>query len=75
MDCWYRFGETFVVPEDKSANAASHGSYGVDSNWYTDTGATDHITGELDKLMIHDRYIGGEQIHTASSSGITKSYP
>jgi hypothetical protein len=31
-------------------------SYGVDTNWYTDTGATDHITGELDKLMVRDKY-------------------
>jgi hypothetical protein len=34
--------------EQKNANAAT--SYGVDSNWYTESGATDHITGELDKL-------------------------
>jgi hypothetical protein len=26
------------------------GSYGVDTNWYTDSGATNHITGELEKL-------------------------
>jgi histone deacetylase 1/2 len=70
VDCWYRFDENFVVPEEKSVNTASHGGYGVDSNWYTDTGATNHITGELDEMMIRDRYTGGEQIHTASGSGM-----
>ena len=30
-----------------------------------DTGATDHITGELEKLMIHDKYTGNEQVHVA----------
>lgn len=30
-------------------NAAVN-SYGVHTNWYIDTGATDHITSELDKL-------------------------
>jgi histone deacetylase 1/2 len=42
----------------------------VDSNWYTDTGAADHITGELDKMVMRDRYEGGEQIHTANGSGM-----
>jgi histone deacetylase 1/2 len=38
--------------------------------WYTDTGATDHVTGELDKMMIRERYNGGEQIHTTNGSGM-----
>uniref|UniRef100_A0A0E0FBI9 Retroviral polymerase SH3-like domain-containing protein n=1 Tax=Oryza meridionalis TaxID=40149 RepID=A0A0E0FBI9_9ORYZ len=43
-------------------------SYGVDTNWYIDMGATDHITGELDKLTIKEKYNGAEQIHTASGA-------
>jgi histone deacetylase 1/2 len=70
LDCWYRFDENFVPPEEKSANSASHGVYGVDSNWYTDNGATNHVTGELDKMVIRDLYNGGEQIHTANGSGM-----
>ena len=35
-----------------------------------DSGATDHITGELEKLSFHDRYHGGEQVHTASGAGM-----
>jgi transposase InsO family protein len=69
-ECWYRFDEEFVVPEEKSANSANYGSYGVDSNWYTDSGASDHVTSELDKLHIHDRYHGNEQIRTADGSGM-----
>jgi hypothetical protein len=38
--------------------------------WYIDTGATDHITGELEKLAIRDRYHGNEQVHTASGQGM-----
>jgi hypothetical protein len=33
-------------------------------------GATDHITSELDKLSIQDKYNGVEQVHTASGSGM-----
>jgi hypothetical protein len=31
-------------------------SYGVDINWYVDSGATDHVTSELEKLTIHDKF-------------------
>jgi histone deacetylase 1/2 len=44
--------------------------YSVDNTWYTDTGATDHITGELEKLSIRDKYNGGDQIHTTSGAGM-----
>jgi hypothetical protein len=51
------------VVEERSAGSATILSYGVDTNWYIDTGATDHITGEHDKLTILDRYNGPEQVH------------
>jgi histone deacetylase 1/2 len=44
--------------------------YGVDTNWYMDTCATDHITGELEKLTTREKYHGGDQVHTASGSGM-----
>lgn len=53
----------------KSANATAT-SYGVDTNWYLDTGATDHATGELEKLTVRDRYTVPEQIHTVSGQGM-----
>jgi hypothetical protein len=43
--------------EEKNTNVAT--SYGVDSNWYANSGATDHVTGELDKLAMKDNYTGG----------------
>jgi hypothetical protein len=50
--------------EEKNVNATT--SYGVDSNWYADSGATDHVVRELDKLTVKDTYTGGDQIYTAS---------
>jgi hypothetical protein len=35
-----------------------------------DTGATDHISGELEKLTVQDRYNGGDQIHVANGAGM-----
>jgi hypothetical protein len=39
-----------------------------------DSGATDHITGDLEKLTICDRYFGGNQIHAANGTGMKIDY-
>jgi hypothetical protein len=45
--------------DERSANAVT--SYGVDSNWYADFGATDYV---------RDAYNGTDQIFTASGLGM-----
>jgi hypothetical protein len=50
---WYRLDEEYV-PEQRNTTAAT--SYGSDNNWYTDSDTTNHITGELDKLTMHNAY-------------------
>ena len=57
------------APPQKSVSLAT-ASYGVDTNWYVDSGATDHLTGEPEKLTIHDKYGGHDQVHTASGTGM-----
>jgi hypothetical protein len=39
-----------------------------------DTGATDHITGELEKLTIRDKYTGNEEVHAANGAGMEIDY-
>ena len=39
---------------------------GGDGVWYVDSGATDHVTGELEQLALREKYLGNDQIHTAS---------
>jgi hypothetical protein len=60
---------SWTEPRQKSAAAATT-SYGMDTNWYVDSGATDHLTGELEKLSIRDKYHGGDLVHTTSGSGM-----
>jgi hypothetical protein len=72
LHCYKRFDASYNG-EEKHANAATTG-YNVDTEWYTDTGATDHITSELDKLVIRKKYGGSNQVHTASSSGMPISH-
>jgi hypothetical protein len=66
--CWHRFEEAYE-PEQKQA-AVTTTLYNVDPNWYTNSRATDHITAELDKLTVHNKYQGGEQVHTTNDAGM-----
>ncbi|XP_073357797.1 uncharacterized protein [Aegilops tauschii subsp. strangulata] len=66
-DCWYRFEEDEDdSSQDEKVAGVADGSYGVDTNWYVDSGATNHITGELEKVTMRDKYRGKDHIHTAS---------
>jgi hypothetical protein len=49
-------------------------SYNIDTNGYADTGATDHITSELEKLTTRNKYHGGDQIHMASGTCVDISH-
>jgi hypothetical protein len=66
--CWYRCDEEFV-PDTRVAAMAST-SIGNDPNWYLDSGAMDHIIGEFERLTMHKRYTGNDQIRVANGAGV-----
>ncbi|KAG8084596.1 hypothetical protein GUJ93_ZPchr0010g7974 [Zizania palustris] len=72
LRCWYRMDESYQE-EAPSANVASTSSYKIDANWYPDTGATDHITSDLDRLAIRERYNGGDQVQVGNGAGSSNS--
>jgi len=83
-DCWFRFNKKYVAPRDggarpiktapqKSASSATP-SYGIDTNWYFDSGSTDHITNDLDRITSRERYGGQDQIHVANGKGMDISH-
>lgn len=46
----------------------------MDTNWYADTGATNHITNDPDRLTNRDRYEGGDQVQVANGTCLSISY-
>jgi hypothetical protein len=62
-DCWYRFQNNGDDSDDAHA-------YGIDTNWYSDTGATHHITSELNNLSVRDAYNGQDKVNTANGQGM-----
>lgn len=69
LRCYSRFDHSYQ-PETKMAGHVSSGSdsYGVDSNWYLDTGATDHLTNDVDKLNMREAYKGNDHVQVANGS-------
>jgi hypothetical protein len=66
--CWHRNDESYN--EDPPSAVVASTSYTVDTNWYNDTGATDHITSDLDRLTVRERYNGGEQVQVGNGAGL-----
>jgi hypothetical protein len=64
---WYRYDEDEQQQNPKVAGATTT-SYGVDTNWYVDSGASYHITSNLEKMIVHEHYNGHDQVHTASGA-------
>ncbi|KAK4421889.1 hypothetical protein Salat_2139500 [Sesamum alatum] len=69
ITCWYRMDESYQTEQPSAAMAATS-SYKIDPNRYSDTGATDHITSDLDRLALRERYHGGEQVQVGNGAGL-----
>jgi hypothetical protein len=67
----YKWFDRNYTGEDRSASATISASYDVDTAWYADSGATDHITADLEKLTTRDKYLCNDQVHTVNGSGMT----
>jgi hypothetical protein len=68
-ECWWRCADKDDRDDDDS-RTEEKGAYGVDTNWYMDNGATDHITIELNKLHTRDTYRGRDQVQNAGGKGM-----
>uniref|UniRef100_A0A453A4U3 Retrotransposon Copia-like N-terminal domain-containing protein n=1 Tax=Aegilops tauschii subsp. strangulata TaxID=200361 RepID=A0A453A4U3_AEGTS len=71
-ECGQRYNHAFQPQHSKMAGlaAASPPSILGEPTWFTDTGASDHITSDLDRLTIREKYPRRDRIHTADGSGL-----
>ncbi|KAH7658819.1 RNA-directed DNA polymerase protein [Dioscorea alata] len=74
LKCYHRFDHSYQLKETKIAAVHTSPGYMVDTNWYTDTGATDHITGVIDRLTTREKYGGKDQVQAANGSGMHISH-
>lgn len=73
LECWYRFEEDFQPSNNNKGGGSAVAAYCVDTNWYVDSGASRHVTIDLDKLSFKEKYGGRDQVHAANGSGMNIS--
>jgi hypothetical protein len=66
-NCCYKYDEDFVLDTHMAAMASMSSTI---LNWYLDSAATDHITGELEKLTMHETYHGNDQIRATNNASM-----
>lgn len=72
-DCWFRFDKTFYPhAESPKAYIAAPGSL-TDSNWVPDSGATHHLTSDLNNLQLHSPYDGPDHIRVGNGNTLNIS--
>jgi hypothetical protein len=70
LQCWHRFDQAYQAESTvKQAATAAHG-YTIDPNYYLDSGATKHVTSDLERLTNKECYTGGDQIQVANGAGL-----
>jgi hypothetical protein len=72
LDCYRRFDTAFARDSDSPINAYySSASNGPDRNWYLDSGATHHLTSDLENLNLRaEPYMGSDQVKIGNGKGL-----
>jgi hypothetical protein len=72
LTCYHRFDNSYTVetPPNMQALLATP-NYAPDPNWYSDSGATHHITSDLANLNVRaDEYHGPDQIRVGNGTSL-----
>jgi hypothetical protein len=59
LTCYHRFDQAYQSAGSNLTAYAASSSYSPDINWYPDTGATHHITSDLNNLNLHSESYDG----------------
>lgn len=61
-------------PPARLAAMATSNRISVEQQWYTDTGAIDHITSDLSNLLIRSEYQGPDKVSVGNGVGLHISH-
>lgn len=74
LTCRNHFNHSYQVEDYRGANSVTSAGYHPEPNWFIDCGATDHLTSELDRLTVQERYHGKDQVQVANGAGLSISH-
>ena len=58
------------LPPNKLAAMVASNQFPGEQNWYTDTGATDHITSDVGNLSLRSGYHGSDKVSVGNGASI-----
>ena len=69
--CYHRFDVTYQQSSSSPQKHALIATHNEDKNWHADTGATHHITHDLNNLNIQNEdYTGSDQVQVGNGQGL-----
>jgi histone deacetylase 1/2 len=68
LRCYSRFDHAYGGEEEHHSTNHATTSYQMDPNWYMDSGATDHITEDLERLHMRDGYNGNDRVQVGNGT-------
>lgn len=83
INCWQRGNQTDYPsrrPNPRDTQRQAHLTTGsspyaiIDPNWYFDTGATDHVTPDLNKLHLQESYTGADKLQVRNGTNFQISH-
>lgn len=72
-ECYHRFDHSYSTenPQKVAALLASPTSPQEESNWFVDSGASAHLTADLNNLSVHSEYQGDDKIKIGNGKLLT----
>jgi hypothetical protein len=82
LTCYHRFNQAYQASGPNLTAYTAASSHSRDLNWYPETGATHHITSDLNNLSLSEAYDGPDEIQVGNgtrlaiqNTGISKLSP
>jgi histone deacetylase 1/2 len=73
LSCRNHFNQVYQADDTGSGNAAST-SQSDPPHWLVDSGATDHLTHDMERLHVHERYNGRDQVQVTKCASLSISH-
>jgi hypothetical protein len=69
LNCYHRFDQAYQAAGPNLTAYTATSSYSRDLNWYPDTGATNHVTSDLNNLSLHsEAYDGPDELQVGNGT-------
>jgi hypothetical protein len=69
-DCWYRYDARYNSSTQSQAHTTQTSISAPTVDWYLDSGATHHVTSDLNNLTTFNTYEGHDTLHVGNGTGL-----